>query len=233
MHESLRTKSEFALLCHNFEGLAKLKQQNAVEKLWLELHFLMTRANLGELPDLVELAASLGADEVVATNLTYSPSLALDCMHVFGERALPEDGEVIQRAQQNAARLEIPLRIYPLEPEPQTLVCDADPLNTIYINHKGEVSPCVYLGLTVQGQIPRYYHGEAHPFDTISFGNITDDLTKTLYGEERKSFVSSFKRRNISMNPLAMFSVMTGPEGEEDLTLPPVPCRHCYKMLGV
>jgi len=93
VHESLRTNSEFSRLCENFESLAKLKQKNGVINPWLELHFLMIRANLTEFPSLVELAASLGADEVVATNLTYSPSLTLDRMHVFGEAPLPEDLE--------------------------------------------------------------------------------------------------------------------------------------------
>jgi MoaA/NifB/PqqE/SkfB family radical SAM enzyme len=180
VHESLRTNSEFSQLCQNFESLANLKKRRGVDKPWLELHFLMTRANLGEFPSLVELAASLGADEVVATNLAYSPSLALDRMHIFGEQPLSDDLAILEQAKQNAERLNIPLRIYPLQTEPQTLVCDADPANTVYINHRGEVSPCVYLGLTVQDQIPRFYQGEAHPFDTISFGNVSISLEQAL-----------------------------------------------------
>ena len=116
----------------------------------------MTRANMSEFPSLVELAGSLGADEIVATNLAYSPSLELDHKHVFGDPPLAEDIEIIARAKETAERLNIPLRVYPLQTEPNTLVCDADPVNTIYINHRGDVTPCVYLGLTVQGQVPRF-----------------------------------------------------------------------------
>jgi MoaA/NifB/PqqE/SkfB family radical SAM enzyme len=233
VHESLRTNSEFEKLCENFENLANLKKQRENDKPWLELHFLMTRANLSEFPSLIELAASLGADEVVATNLTYSPSLALDHMHVFDEEPRPEDTELIDQAKQNAKRLNIPLRVYPLQTEPQTLVCDADPVSAVYINHRGEVTPCVYLGLTVQGDIPRYYESEFHPFDTISFGNISSGLDQSLHGEERETFISAFDRRNIGGNPLAMFAYMTDQESEAELPLPPTPCRHCYKMLGV
>ncbi len=232
IHESLRTNSQFAELCSNFESLANLKKQRGVTKPWLELHFLMTRANLKEFPGLVELAASLGADEVVATNLTYSPSLALDRMHIFGEQPLPEDVELIQRAQANAERLNIPLRVYPLQTEPNTLVCDADPLNTVYVNHRGEVSPCVYLGLTVQGRVPRFYQGEAHPFDALSFGNIQTGFLKALHGKERETFLSAFKQRNMTSGPLAMLTYMSEP-GQAELPPPPVPCQHCYKMLGV
>ena len=233
VHESLRTNSEFEKLCGNFESLANLKRQRGSDKPWLELHFLMTRANLGEFPPLIELAASLGADEVVATNLTYSPSLALDRMHIFGEQPRLEDIEIIDQAKRNAQRLNIPLRVYPLQTEPQTLVCDADPVNTVYINHRGEVAPCVYLGLTVQGQVPRFYRGEFHPFDTISFGDISNGLDQSLRGKEREAFISAFNRRNVGSNPLAMFAYMTGQDSETELPLPPSPCQHCYKMLGV
>jgi MoaA/NifB/PqqE/SkfB family radical SAM enzyme len=233
VHESLRANSKFHALCQNFENLANLKRGRGCEHPWLELHFLMTRANLGEFPSLVKLAASLGADEVVATNLTYSPSLALDRYHVFGERLLPEDVEIIAQAKQTAERLNLPLRVYPLQTEPNTLVCDADPLNTVYINHRGEVTPCVYLGLTVKGKIPRYYYGESHPFDTISFGNMSTGLEQALYSKEREIFISAFKRRNVSSSPLAMFAYMTDQGGEAELPLPPAPCQYCYKMLGV
>jgi len=233
VHESLRTHSEFSQLCKNFESLAKLKKQKGVEDPWLELHFLMTRANLNEFPSLVELGASLGANEIVATNLSYAPSLELDRMHVFGEQPLSEDIEIIGQAKTNAERLNIPLRVYPLQIEPQTLVCDADPINTVYINHRGEVTPCVYLGLTVPGKIPRYYHGEAHPFDTLSFGNVSIGLEQALQGKGREAFVAAFKRRNISKVPLAIFTYLTEQTESDELPLPPAPCQHCYKMLGI
>lgn len=232
VHESLRTNSEFSKLCKNFESLANLKKQRGVTDPWLELHFLMTRANMNEFPSLVELAASLGADEVVATNLTYAPNLALDRMHIFGEQPLPNDVEIVNQAKRAAERLNIPLRVYPLQVEPNTLICDADPVNTVYINHRGDVSPCVYLGLTVQGQIPRFFNGEAYPFDTMSFGNVKHDFLQSLQGKEREAFTSAFKRRNVGGNPLAMLSYLTG-QDDAELPLPPAPCQHCYKMLGV
>ncbi|MEW5830352.1 MAG: radical SAM/SPASM domain-containing protein [Chloroflexota bacterium] len=233
IHESLRTNSEFSKLCRNFERLAALKKRRGTDKPWLELHFLMTRANLDEFPALVELAASLGADEMVATNLTYAPSPALDRMRVFGEQPRNEDVAILVQARQNAERLDLPLRVYPLQTEPRTLVCDADPLNTVYINHRGEVSPCVYLGLTVQGRIPRFYHGEAQPFDTISFGNVSGSLEQVLSGKARQAFTSAFERRNVSSSPLAIFTYMAGRDETAELPPPPVPCRHCYKMLGI
>jgi len=233
MHEALRTHSAFSRLCANFESLASLKHRRGSSHPWLELHFLMTRANLSEFPTLVELAASLGADEMVATNLAYSPSLALDHQHIFGEQPLAEDIEIINRSKQVATRLGMPLRVYPIHTEQNTLVCDADPLHTIYINHQGAVAPCVYLGLTVQGQIPRFYKGEAHPFEPVSFGNVRDGLLRALEGRERKDFVGALRRRNVSSDPLTMFTYLAGHTGEDRLPPPPAPCQFCYKMLGI
>jgi MoaA/NifB/PqqE/SkfB family radical SAM enzyme len=233
MHESLRTNSKFAVLCENFEDLANLKKKTNASKPWLELHFLMTRRNLGELPGLVELASRLGADEVVATNLAYSPSLELDGMHVFSDDPLLEDLDVISDAEQRAAQLNMPLRVYPLRTQPETLVCDADPLNSVYINHKGEVSACVYLGITVQGQVPRFFHGESHPIDVCSFGNVRDGMELVLDGELRQEFITAFKHRNISSDPLALFTFMAGRQEPPALPSPPAPCQYCYKMLGI
>ncbi len=233
VHQALRINSKFADLCRNFENLANLKKQTGSTRPWLELHFLMTRDNLDEFPALVELAASLGADEVVATNLAYSPSLDLDRKHVFGDPPLEDDLAILARARDVAERLNLPLRIYPLQTEPNTLVCDADPINTVYINHRGDVAPCVYLGLTVRGKIPRYYHGESHPFDTLSFGNVGDGLPQVLQGRERRKFTEPLVRRSASNGPLALFSYMTGRDGGDGLPNPPAPCQFCYKMLGI
>jgi MoaA/NifB/PqqE/SkfB family radical SAM enzyme len=233
IHESLRKNSDFSHLCKNFESLASLKKQHGTEYPWLELHFLMTHANLSELPPLVELAASLGADEIVATNLTYSPSLELDAVHVFSEHPSLEDIEMLARAKQIAERLNIPLRTYPLQTEPNTLVCDANPVNTVFINHRGDVTPCVYLGLTVHGAVPRYFQGESHPFDTVSFGNIQDGFLQALHGKERKAFIDPFSHRNLGSTPFALFNYMSGQANESEIPDPPAPCQHCYKMLGI
>ena len=142
---------------------------------------------------------------------------ASDILQILGEgpRSLTDITE----------RLNIPIRVYPLQTEPNTLVCDADPVNTVYINHRGEVTPCVYLGLTLQGQVPRYYHGEARPFDTLSFGNVRDGLPQVLQGRERNKFTEPLKRRSASAGPLALFSYMTEQNGGDGLPNPPAACQ--------
>lgn len=254
-HQALRTHSDFDLLCRNFSDLAERKHSGNYQDPWLELHFLMTRPNLQDFPSLVELAARLGVDEMVATNLTYSPSLQLDQMHVFGEEPAEADLAIVETARQAAERLGLRLRVYPLKTEPRTLVCDADPLRSIYINHQGEVSPCVYLGLRLReaespgGQAmkataPRYFRAKStqaaewrpislEPGSPGQFGHVREGLTQVLESKRRREFIRAFHNRNITRSPVVAFSYLAGADDHTELPLPPEPCRACYKMLGV
>lgn len=232
-HQSLRKGSSWNMLIHNIEMLVDLKHQSGCRVPWLELHFLMTTSNLHELPDMVRLSASLGADEVVATNLTYTPTLLLDNQKVFSKKPEPAFAAYLQEAAQAASQFDIPLRVYPINMEDEVMVCDANPLETVFINHTGEVSPCVYLGMSVKGEAPRYFQGQPHPIQPVRFGHICTDLAHILNGSRRKEFVAAYHRRNISRSPLASFAALSAQDVE--LSLPPAPeaCRHCYKLYGV
>jgi hypothetical protein len=89
------------------------------------------------------------------------------------------------------------------------------------------------LGLTVQGKISRYFQGEYHPFDPLSFGNVSDGFMQALESKERKEFIAAFKRRKVIGDPLTMFTYLADRNGEGELPSPPAPCQFCYKMLGI
>lgn len=230
-HSGLRTRSDWENLLRNVEQMAELKAQENSPHPWLEIHFLMNAGNLGELPDLVRLAAKLGADEVVATNLTYTPTLELDDFRAFG-RDLPGATDITREARRVAENCGMRLTLYPLEFEDQVLVCDARPHKTTFINQQGEVTPCVLLGLNLHGDIPRYYFGEAQPVPPVSFGSVCQGLPQVMEGPERRAFIEPFLRREAAAHPLASFAYLLEQQ-QPDLPDPPEPCRHCYKLLGV
>jgi MoaA/NifB/PqqE/SkfB family radical SAM enzyme len=80
VHQSLRVGSDFERLAANVRGLTRRRGTAPGSPLHLELHFLMMRPNLHELPAFVRLAADLGANEVVAPNLTYAFTPARDTL---------------------------------------------------------------------------------------------------------------------------------------------------------
>ena len=232
LHQSLRAHSDWHQLCRQVEQLAELRRKGDY-RLRIGLHFLMTCTNWVELPAFVRLAARLGADEVVATNLTYTPTRRLDELKAFGEIILEEQQAVLEEACRFARETGLRLHIYPLQMNHQTLECDARPQETIFINHRGEVTPCVYLGLSVAGEIPRFFLGESRPTQPVSFGNVRSGLMEALNSPAREAFVRRFRERAaVTRDPLAGFTWLAG-NPEPALPPPPEPCRSCYKMFGV
>ncbi|MCI0477611.1 MAG: radical SAM protein, partial [Anaerolineales bacterium] len=96
----------------------------------IELHFLMMQSNVHELPEFVRLAASLGADEVVATNVAYAPTREIEALRVFAESPNPRHRALIVEAEREARRGGIKFRAYPVVMEPNILECDAQPTET-------------------------------------------------------------------------------------------------------
>lgn len=231
VHESLRIGSDFRRLVANVERLAA--RRAAGQPPQLQLHFLMMRSNLSELPTFVRLAASLGADEVVATNLTYTPTPELDALRVFAsEQPDPGHQALLAEAAQTAQQSRIKFRAYPLVMNPNVLECDAQPTQTAFVNCRGEVTPCVYLGMPVVTQSPRYFLGESHPIIPVSFGNVRQGLLATYQGKSRAEFNAAFRSR-LAYGRSALTSAILGEAGNTVPPDPPSPCRYCYKLYGV
>lgn len=254
-HESLRVGSDFRKLAANVERIARLKPSviakngvsepvpkarardcfiaPAVTPPLLELHFLMMRANIHELPEFVRLAASLGADEVVATNLVYAPTREIEAQRVFAESPDPHHLALVAEAEREAKRLGITLRAYPLTMDANILECDARPTEAAYINHLGQVTPCVYLGLPTRDLAPRIFLGQEHPVARVNFGNICLGLLVAMQGAERAQFIGAFRARKAFAYSALALSAASGAGQHTPLPDPPPACRFCYKMYGV
>ncbi|MEJ5197855.1 MAG: radical SAM/SPASM domain-containing protein [Anaerolineae bacterium] len=229
VHESLRIGSSFERLTANVRQLAECRAA-AHSGLFLELHYLMMQPNIHELPAFVRLAADLGADEVVATNLTYAFTPEMDALRVFGPAPDPAHLALIAEAEREADRLGIKFRAYPLTASDAVMECDAQPTETAFVNCRGEVTPCVYLGMPVIGSVPRYFEGNLHPLAPLSFGRVEDGFMAAWEGRTRRAFNGFFAARRTASYSALMFAGTGGDAGE--LPAPPEPCQHCYKMWG-
>jgi MoaA/NifB/PqqE/SkfB family radical SAM enzyme len=227
-HAMLRSGSSLKRLLTNISRLADIKQKRGSPLPKIICSYLMTRKNLLELPAFIELAASAGADEVVATNLDLTLSPEMEELRVFacpGE-ALPGDYLfAVQAAEEQAGRLGLNLRVYPLQFNFDVMVCDAWPLNQIFINSRGEVAPCVYLGLPYKGVAPRYFCRQEAPFTPFNYGKITEGLTRVIKNKAAREFKQPFRYRLDLTNPF----LLDNPE----VPAPPPPCTNCYKLFGL
>jgi MoaA/NifB/PqqE/SkfB family radical SAM enzyme len=229
-HEAIRAGSDFAKLLENLRGFLR---QRGGAKPKVEILYLMTPSNLAELPRAVELAAELGADELVATNLDYVITPALDALRAYGD-APPAQAlaAAVEKARDAARRTGIGFRPYPLEYR-EMAVCDLNPLKILFVSADGGVSPCVYTSLTGQSSIPRVFDGRALEVPLVQFGNVNEQpLSQIWESAPYREFRACFARRVIGASRMALGAAAGGVPGQED-ALAPQACRSCPKLFGV
>ena len=232
-HERIRVGSDFGLIIDNVRQLLALRAGRQTQGPKVELSFLMTKANLAELPDAIRLAASLGVDELYATNLDYVITSAQDDSRAFGdrERAASFDA-ILARAKEQAEGLGVAFRAYPLHPA-EVAVCEANPLRILFISSDGSVCPCPYLGLAGRSDIPRRFEGQAFCVERPRFGSVLDqDLRDIWESPAYRAFRHQFERRLAQATMMAVGGDAAGP-GELPAPIPPPdPCLTCYKLYG-
>ena len=247
-HDSLRVGSSLDQICANISYLCQLKPRPRVN-----LVMQMMKPNLEELPELVALAARLGVDEVIAPNLDYIPDEEIDNLKAFDFSPESHHIELISETHRKGEELGVIVHTYPLTASNDVLMCDANPLHNVCITAGGEVTPCVYVALPLQGDVPRIFRGKVETFPRLSFGNVMEGLDKVLNGQAARSFRQAFARRlqadtldAISdkvpsllsprstlagfLKPLAQ---TTSPTMSATLLPPPDLCHNCYKFYGL
>lgn len=232
-HEAIRAGSDFAKLLANLRAFTALRAKRRATAPRLELLFLMTRSNLAELPAAVELAADIGADELVATNLDYAITPALEAERAASLAAPPAaHRELIERARTRARARAIDFRASALAPR-EVAVCDLNPLRILYIAVDGSVSPCVYLGVTAQHEIPRRFDGRDSPVAPVRFGNLNEqELLEIWESEPCRAFRRHFSERLLGVARIAAAGASRAALAAE-LPAAPEPCRACPKLYGL
>jgi len=204
-HEAIRVGSDFAKLVANLRGFLRMRSEKGNARPKVEVFFLMTTTNLAELPRAVELAAELGADELVATNLDYVMTPGLDDLRAYSadppSRAL---GEALDEARAAAKRAGVAFRPYPLEFR-EMAVCDLNPLKIAFVSVDGGVSPCVYTSLAGQTEIPRVFGGDALEVPVVQFGNVNErPLPEIWESAPYREFRARFAQRILAASSLAL-----------------------------
>ncbi len=232
-HEAIRVGSNFERLLEALRRFAqqKARRKSAVPK--LEIFFLMTPANLAELPQAVELAAALGADELVATNLDYVITPQLDELRAFAPSPPARaHREAMEEARVAAQRFGVGFRANSLEPR-EMAVCDLNPLKILFISADGSVSPCVYTSLTGQAAIPRFFDGKPVSIPPVRFGNVNQqELMEIWEAPAYRAFRRQFIER-LHGSAKMVFAAAGAARVAAEEAPAPEPCRSCPKLYGV
>ena len=232
-HEAIRVGSDFARLTENLRRFLLLRAERKSATPKVEVFFLMTRTNLAELPQAVELAAGLHADELVATNLDYVITPGLDELRAYSPDPPAQAlRKAMEDARTAAGRAGLAFRPYPLESR-EMAVCDLNPLKILFVSADGRVSPCVYTSLAGQSEIPRFFDGRSLSVPAVHFGNVGETPLMEIWDRpEYRAFRRQFVDRLVRAKTMALSTARE--EGAADGETPaPEPCRTCPKLYGL
>jgi MoaA/NifB/PqqE/SkfB family radical SAM enzyme len=244
---SLRIDTDLDRISANIEHLCSQKKRPRVH-----IAVQMMKPNMERLPGIVELAARLGADRVIASNIDCVLSPEIEALKVFEDNPDPHLAEIIEAAKRRGRELKIEVEAYPLQVRQELPVCSANPLHIKVITVNGELAPCTYLALPVPAHIPRIFRGQMHEVSRFVYGSVTDGIESVMGGDPALSFIALYKNRlraaalshagNFARLVLPFTRTMARDLSSEnsristpDKGLPPAPsyCRYCYKLFGV
>jgi MoaA/NifB/PqqE/SkfB family radical SAM enzyme len=242
-YESIRRGARFERVVAGVRALIAARDRRAQGLPLVSLLFLKNRRNLHELPAMVRFAGELGADEVIASNLTYVARPEFESMraHTLGSPGA-DDLAILDRARQEARSLGLGLRIYPLAPR-RVAFCEARPLDSLHVTWDGFITPCVYLTLPVRtGSIAKVHEGEVLRLPVTRLGNVKEaGLTEIWDSPAYREFRAPFAERSAICAGKSFGILDDGGFEELDegtfeaVGQRPLPgaCRGCYKALGI
>ncbi|RLI07484.1 hypothetical protein DRO32_03810 [Candidatus Bathyarchaeota archaeon] len=235
VHGAVRKGSRLSDITGNIRDLLALRKNMGLDRPRVLILFLMLKENVGELPEMVELAYELGVDGLVATNMTYAATREQEALAAFSMGARSPYARHVEEAEARAKELGLSFRAYPLEAE-EVSVCDEDPLNNVFITADGLVGPCVYLNMPVRDRIPRSFCGSELAIPRLVFGDLRrESLLDIWWSSEYVAFRRAFRTRAEAVLDLAFLHASSLEEARrrlEEAPLPP-PCRTCYKAYGL
>jgi MoaA/NifB/PqqE/SkfB family radical SAM enzyme len=233
-HAGIRVGSALGEVLDHVRGLVAVRNGRRSRRPKVEIFFLMTTTSIAELPEAAELAASVGADELVATNLDYVPTAVQDELRVFGRRLHgTESRRAVAEARVRAGRAGLAFRAYPLDLA-EAAVCDANPLKVLFVSSDGQISPCPYLGLAGQTEIPRMLDSQRLRVPRLGFGDLREqELLAIWESPDYRAFRGQFRaRRAAGLVSAVAATAGARPPGPGTLPPAPDPCRTCPKLFG-
>ncbi len=150
-HRSLTRSPGFHAIINNLKYLIGLKKQVGCVGPFVSLSFVMVAENILELPNFIDLAAEIGVNVVVVSNL-----MQLEPKHIY-QRIDSKNAEVIkafQNAQWIAEERGVPLVEFsptPFSMRQEPGIC-FEPWYAFKISSNGDVFPCCYCN-DVMGNI--------------------------------------------------------------------------------
>lgn len=234
----IRQGASFEMVTGNIAALRDLKAARGTPYPRMMMVFVMMGGsqaaveNYHQLPQYLELAHSLGVEQVIAKNLDVILTDKDDERRLFSHDGPPRQDvlDVISEAEGRAKSLGIGLRLYALQPQ-ERAVCEHNPLQSLYFSWDGYISPCITLAYAGQ----RVFNGEQISVPCQQFGNIHQESVDEIWDKPGyREFREMYKHRSRA-DQEGMIDALLGRGAAEALKMPPPPegCRTCYYLYGI
>jgi MoaA/NifB/PqqE/SkfB family radical SAM enzyme len=234
VYERIRQGASFETVLDNIKYLRDIKERLNTQTPKMMMVFVMmtgSHENYQQLPRYVELAHSLGVEQIIAKNLDVILKDGDDERRVFSHKSPPQDrvSQILDQAQHRARQLGIGFRKYEMYPVEQA-ICEHDPIHNLYFNWEGYISPCITLSYAEN----RIFNGERILVHCLRFGNINQHKLSSIWDEpEYLSFRQIYENRINLQRKIAMDMMLGGGGEKEDFPFAPESCRTCYYLYGI
>ena len=229
-HNRIRKGTNFDKVISNLERLLKIKASKGSEVPNVHLAFLMLKSNFAELKEIVPLAKSTGAAQIVASNLTLilDPNLAVEA--IFNdEQQMDVYCNTLEQIKENAIQDGLVFDYHGPRPDDHSVGCRENVHQACVVCVDGDVVPCVYTNpmLGKASQRPHkplshyFFRGQDLPLKPMSFGKIGNESLTRIWD---KKCYKNFR---------CLFAAEIERDPEQTLLQLPQPCVACYKRLGV
>jgi MoaA/NifB/PqqE/SkfB family radical SAM enzyme len=237
LYGRIRQGADFETILGNMAVLRDLKLSNRRENPQMMMVFVALGGepeiqNYHELPAYIDLAKELGVEHVVIKNLDVILKDEDDQRRLFRHDQAPAD-EIegfFDQAQARAFATGVKLRRYHLHPKEQA-VCEHNPLDSLFINWEGWVSPCI----THSYAEDRVFAGERIKAVCQRFGSVHEASLEGIWNRPAyRDFRQRFALRRQAENR-ELFDVLLNASSGSPVSLPPAPdgCDSCYYLYGI
>ena len=230
-HNRIRKGAAFNRALSRFERLRTIKEQKKTDLPVIHLAYLMLRANLNELEGIVPLAERLGAEQIVASQLSLVLTPELSRAALFNDHEKREVyTALLERIKAHAAERGISFFYNGPDLDDASPRCGENVHRSCLISVEGDVAPCVFTDPVLCGEMesddslssPYLFEGRSYALQRMAFGNIGREPLTDIWN---KPEYIACRRRHDSEGE-ARFG---GHPAE-----PPICCERCYKrLLGI
>lgn len=228
-HHRFRKGTDFNKVVSSLERLCKIK---AEKRTWLpavHLAYLMLRSNFHELQEIVSLAKRLGAEQIVASNLTLIMDPNLSAEAIFNDAGcIDYYGDTLEEIKDRAARENILFDYHGPCLEDTSVHCRENVRHACVISVGGDVVPCVLTNPVLcenrefgDDETGHYFFkDQTFASRGMAFGNIRDESLTRIWNKKE---YAGFR---------ALFDADTARKTEQIASELPECCVKCYKRLG-